>query len=341
MDRMIREANWGYKQLTLTAAEVAVKGHVACIDLATGLVVSGQASTTLLPIGLFAENMTGDGTKKVNVRLFEEIKGFWLDNDSAPNAVDAGDVGNSCYLKDSTTVSMLSTGRSLAGRVLAVDSSGVLVQGGMGITGPAGAAGASVLGTSVADTTALKAIGAGSRYDGKLVLVRADGSLWRFASTSVLADTSEQLVIAPSAGSGKWLRADKAFTMKLPITFATADAAVLHTVPAGFVLKLATNPYWDVATAFTGGSSASIGLSSSRSGYSTKGDLISATLLAALTAGIRAGTIGDKIDTVTEFQALFLEAGQTLRHDRIVDDFTAGAANVCVPVVVVSAPASA
>lgn len=188
--------------------------------------------------------------------------------------------------------------------------------------------------TSVADRTALKAIVAAERFNGQLVLVRSDDSLWTFDSSSTASDASEQLVATPGAGTGRWIRADKSFTMKLPIGFATADAAVLHTVPAGFVLKLTAHPFWEITAAFTGGTDSSIGLSSSRTGYSTKGDLIAATLAAALTAGIRVGTIGDKLDSLAEFHALVLEAAQTIRHDRIVDAFTAGAGFVCVPVTV-------
>lgn len=193
--------------------------------------------------------------------------------------------------------------------------------------------------SSVADTAALQAVVAAARYDGQLVLRKSDNSLWRFDATSTATDASGQLVITPSAGTGRWIRADKSFIMKLPIGFATADAAVLHTVPAGFVLKLTAHPFWEITTAFEGGSSSSIGLSSSRSGYSTKGDLIAATLEAALTAGIRVGTIGDKLDSVAEFHALVLEAGQTIRHDRIVDAFTAGAGFVCLPVTVMQTAA--
>ena len=341
-ERMVIEANWGYHQFVLTDTKVAEKGHMACLDLSTGEVVPGEAQTDLLPIGWFHESLTGDGVKQVNVRLFNEIKAGWWDNDSNPNDVAASDVGNTCYIKDSHTVSMDATGRSAAGRILAVSSTkGVLVQAGLAVTGPAGAVGASILGGGVADRTALKAIPAASRYTGKIVLVRSDGSSWVFAAASTATDATENLVCTPAAGTGRWLRMDKSFALDIPITFATADAAAIFTVPAGFVMKIAAHPYWDVTTGFTGGTNSSIGLSSSKTGYTTKGDLIAATLAAALTAGVRKGTIGDKMDTVTEMQALHLEAADTLRHDRIVDAFTAGAGSVRVPVIVCTSPAIA
>jgi hypothetical protein len=343
-ERGIIEANWSYHSFVLTNAKVAQKGHLACLDLSTGEVVPGEEQTDLLAIGWFTENKTGDGTLKVRVRLTDEVKAFWLANDSAPNDVAASDRGNTCYIKDSETVSMdsNSSARSIAGRVLDVDSTkGVLVQFGAAVTGPAGAVGASILGGGVADRTALKAIPAASRYSGRLMLVRSDNSLWVFAGTSTATDATENLVCTPAVGSGRWLRADKSFVMDIPIAFGTADAAAIFTTPAGFVLKIVAHPYWDVTTAWTGGSSSSIGLSSSKTGYTTKGDLIAATVEAALTAGVRKGTIGDKMDSVTEMQALHLEATDTLRHDRIVSAFTAGAGSVRVPVLICTMPAAA
>lgn len=341
-ERQIREANWTSYQFVLTTAKVAYRGNLACLDLSTGEVVPGEEQTDLIPIGWFTENLTGDGVKKVNVRLFEETVGAWWANDSNPNDVQASDVGNVCYIKSATAVSMDATARSSAGRVLAVDSvKGVLVQAGFAVTGPAGAVGASLLGGGVADRTALKAIAAASRYTGKTVLVRSDNSMWIFAASSTAADATENLVCTPAAGTGRWLRFEKSLCLDIPITFATADAAAIFTVPAGYVLKIVGHPYWDVGTAWTGGSSSSIGLSSSKTGYTTKGDLIAATVEAALTAGVRKGTIGDKLDTVLEMQALHLEAADTLRHDRIVSAFTAGVASVRVPVMVCTAPAAA
>src|SRR6266571_283178 len=326
-EKSIIEADWGYHQFILDSAEVAFKGNLACGDTATGNVKAGQDGvTTLVPLGWFTDNLTGDGAKLVNVRLFNETKAGWWDNDTV-SPLDAGDVFSECYIAGPTTVSADGTGRSKAGRVLAVDAlKGVLVQAGLAVTGPSGAAAPSS--AHVADRTALAAIAASNRFNGKEVLVDSDGSTWRFAATSTATDATQNLVVTPSAGSGRWIRADRSFALSIPITFATADATDVFTVPAGFTLKPQLAPYWDVTTAWTGGSSSSIGLSSSRSGYDTKGDLISATVAAALTVGVRKGTIGDKVDTVLEFQALFLEAADTIRHDRTVSAFTAGVANV-------------
>lgn len=337
--RMIREEAWSYKEFVLGNAEVAEDGHMACFDTSTGDVVAGKASTTLIPFGWFAESMTGDGTKKINIRLFSEVDLAWWDNADAPNAVEAADIGSSCYVLDSHTVTADATGHSIAGRVLAVHATkGVLVQAGLAVTGPSGSSGASVLGGGVADRTALAAVTAANRYDGKLTLVRSDGSLWRFVAASAVGeDEAQELVIEPDAGTGRWVRADKAFVMKLPVGFGTTDAAALLTVPEGFVLRLTGHPFWDVTTAFTGGTASAIGVSTDVTGYDTKGDLLggaSGDVAAGLTAGVRAGTLGGELDDNVGFQALALVEDDVIRFDRITSAFTAGAGFVCVPVAV-------
>ena len=127
-ERTTRNEAWGYFEHPLTAAQVAEKGKLACIDTASGLLAIGAVATTLRPIGYFEESVTGDGTTKVRVRLFDEIRVHWFDNDGA-TAVVAADVGGLCYILDDTTVSGDGTGRSVAGRVWAVSSQhGVAVE---------------------------------------------------------------------------------------------------------------------------------------------------------------------------------------------------------------------
>lgn len=122
-ERMTIEANWGYFPFVLKSASVAEKGHMACIDTTqSGKVVPGATSATLIGIGIFQESFTGDGVKKISVKLFDELKLHWWDNDGT-SPVAADDIGSFAYIKDSHTVSMDDTGRSLAGLVLGVDSS--------------------------------------------------------------------------------------------------------------------------------------------------------------------------------------------------------------------------
>lgn len=127
-ERMVQEAHWGYYSFVLANGEVAERGKLACIDTANGgIIIKGKAAAGLIPLGLFTESLTGDGVKKVQIKLFHEIQVTWWDNDgTAP--VAGADRGTLCYLKNDTTVSADDTGRSVAGLVLDVDSrKGVLV----------------------------------------------------------------------------------------------------------------------------------------------------------------------------------------------------------------------
>lgn len=346
-NRVLRDRRVKYEEFTLASGTVAFQGHTACLDLATGLVrpaVAGVA--TLLAIGTFAQisdpdGITGDGTKKVVVQFPDEVAAVWRDNDDAPNDVQASDIGNPCYLKDGTTVTMTSGGNSTAGRVLQLDDyKGVLVQFGIANTGPTGASGAGLAtGGGVADKDALSAIAAASRYDGMLVLVRADGSIWRFVAASTAdEDEAQELVIEPDAGTGRWLAADKAKVLKLPISSDTADGDPILTVPAGFALRLTGLPFWQVTTGFTGGTASAIGASTSVTGYTDKGDILGGAagdVTATLgTAGVKAGTLGAELDDHAGFQALALVEGDEIQFDRITSAFDAGEGFVCVPVAI-------
>lgn len=341
--RVLREKSLSTEEFVLANGKVAEQGHTACINTATGQVQPAESGiTTLLPIGTFARvsdtaGITGDGTKKVAVQFPAEVNAVWRDNDSAPNDVQASDIGNTVYLKDGTTVSTDSTNRSAAGRVLAVDQfKGVLVQFGIANTGPTGGDISALAGGGVADRAALAAIPAADRYEGKLVLVRSDYSLWVFdADGAATEDEAQELIVEPDAGTGQWLRYDKAFTMKLPVDFSMADATALLTVPDGFVLRLTGHPFWEVTTAFTGGSSSTIGVSTDVTGYDTKGDLLGGATgdgAATLTTGVKAGTQGGELDDNAGFHDLALVAGDVIRYDEITSAFTAGAGFVCIPV---------
>lgn len=201
-------------------------------------------------------------------------------------------------------------------------------------------------GGTVATRAALAAVGLMNRVDGMLMAVGSDNSLWRFSS--VLAqdatdDPSGALLVAPADDVGRWVRAEKSFVAKLAIGFGTADAAPLLTVPEGFCFRLASFPWWEVTTAFTGGTSAAIGISTSISGYTTKGDLLggaSGDVLATLVAGIANGTAGGELDDLVGFQAMLFEEGNEIRFDRITSVFEAGAGFACVPILVAAAPAT-
>lgn len=124
------------------------------------------------------------------------------------------------------------------------------------------------------------------------------------------------------------------FCIKAAISSATTDAEVLYTVPDHLTLLVLPFVLWEVTTAFTGGTSSAIGISSSATGYTTKGDVhggASGDVLATLTAGHKHGTAGAKIAS----PGVVLPGGSTLRFDRVTSAFTAGAGYIVIPVMTV------
>jgi hypothetical protein len=202
--------------------------------------------------------------------------------------------------------------------------------------------GGSAVAASVATVAALKALDdVADLVHGNEVTVDADGSRWRFHSTSALTG-DDILVVTPTAtayaSAGRWLRAVGRTTLYLPFTFATADGATLLTVPTGCALKL-DSAHWKITTGFTGGSSSAIGVDSSID--TTAGDLLGGSggdVAATLVAGIVAGTVGTVMDTDAELHSKILPAGATVRLQRITSAFTAGAGAVGLVVDILAHP---
>ncbi len=193
--------------------------------------------------------------------------------------------------------------------------------------------------SNVAGSATLAALKGASLTDGATYTVSADGSQWRYAATSVLT-ADDFLVASPTSGTGRLLRLDTDIDITAAVTFATADAAVLYTVPAGFQLALGI-PYQHVTTSWTGGTSSAIGASSSGSGLTTKGDLLggaSGDVAAGLlsTGAYAKGTVGTDIGK----PGALLVGGDTILFDRITSVFTAGAGVDHFPVKVLLAPAA-
>lgn len=159
--------------------------------------------------------------------------------------------------------------------------------------------------------------------DGALIQT-TDGRHWIYRKGSTLT-ADDIFVVRPDAGRGRFVLAP-GFTSRIPlaITHATADAAILATAPTGFRGRVLRGDWGTPSASFTGGSSSAIGLSSSRTGHTTRGDLhggASGNVAAALTTGgFRQGTVGATIAAGT-----FLEGGDTVRFDRVTSAFTAGA----------------
>lgn len=190
----------------------------------------------------------------------------------------------------------------------------------------------------VANTrAALNMLSSSVRYQGMEALVLSDMSRWVFVADSDIEDDTENLVLTPgdSPAEGRWLRADDAFVMKIPFSFANTDDEVIFTVPAGFAFRLTAYPFLDIATSFTGGTSSSFGISTNITGYTADGALVGVSLAAAATAGVRPGTIGAELPDLAHFQALLFVEDSAIEYNRVVDAFTAGAADLCLPVALV------
>ena len=187
---------------------------------------------------------------------------------------------------------------------------------------------------NVATVTALSLLPKEECVDGMRCVVTADNSSWVFSIASTAVDTTLQLAVQPSGAAfpGCWLRADRFVDLKLAISFATADAALLFTVPAGFRIR-PTRPLWEVTAPFAGGTASTIGLSSNNSAYNTKGDLLggaagdAAAVLVSTTPGPFVGAAGTKITG-----AVVLVATNTILFNQIASAFTSGAGFAHVPV---------
>lgn len=118
-----------------------------------------------------------------------------------------------------------------------------------------------------------------------------------FVNQTTLSPSESMPVMGPSH---PWSHASAPFWLKLPVSSALADAAVLYTVPADLKALQVRDLYWDTERPWTGGTNSTIGVSSSNASYSTKGDLLggrAGDASAVATAGINRGTRGAKIVT--------------------------------------------
>lgn len=130
---MLLEETLNTVTLPLAASQKVWKNGMACIDTSTNTVKKGAASTTLIPIGTFGDNVdnsVGTGSVFCNVRLQHEVTVTWFANDTGSNAfTSANALGNTAYVLDDQTVTKASSGNSIAGRVWMFDSlKGVAVE---------------------------------------------------------------------------------------------------------------------------------------------------------------------------------------------------------------------
>lgn len=121
---------WSTKEFTLAIGTRAYANGRAGFNKATGKVQPMTSAPGIRSIGRFTSTVDAtSGDKIVGVRLDKELAMEWLENATAGDAVVAGDIDGPCFYLDDQTVTRTATGRSLAGRVMAVDARrGVLVE---------------------------------------------------------------------------------------------------------------------------------------------------------------------------------------------------------------------
>jgi hypothetical protein len=161
------------------------------------------------------------------------------------------------------------------------------------------------------------------------ILVAGVPYVW--SETSTVEDTSSLFSIRPTAKSslaaGRFILEAKEGNFRFPVTFATADAAVLLTIPTGLIIQ-PVEFWWTVTTTFAGGSSSAIGVSSNKTSYTAKGDLLGGAagdVAATLASGSSPimGTIGAGFATNAQ-RRMFMIATNTLLFDRVTSVFTSG-----------------
>ncbi len=160
--------------------------------------------------------------------------------------------------------------------------------------------------------------------------INVGGKSYRWVAASLANDTTSQLAIRPTALStiqaGRFEFFGTTTLLGAAVTAATADLAVMFTVPVGFTLLVTPRCWWNNTIAWTGGTNAAIGASSSASAYSTAGDLqggAGGDLTAAMGTGYRAGSaIGTKI---ASGGLVILTAGDTVIYNKIASTYGAGA----------------
>ena len=319
-------------ELPVAASTTLYKGTLVSLLTATGDVVPCTTALSGAAIGVAQHGVDNSSGSSGDKRVRVEVGGVYIfANDGSNPVTEANLLFAPLYATDDHTVSDTQTASEpLVGYFLGLEpDSRVRVL--CGLPSPS----QSYL-TTVADRAALKAIPAGARYDGQHVVVQSDYSTWVLDSANTgTTDTAEELLIEPTAGAGAWLRADKTFILRVPISYANTDGEAVETIPAGFALRLTGMPFWDVDTAWEGGSSSAIGISTNISGYETAGDILggaSGDVEGTLTAGIKAGTAGAELDDNVGLHALMFVAASQLQFDRITSAFTAGAGYVCIPV---------
>lgn len=130
MTALAADRNTPYQDAELIAVPMAAATTIYAGSLvaanASGYAVPGSTATTLTALGRAEEQAVNAGSAGDKTVLVRRDKAFQFANDGSDPVVQ-GDLGKSCYITDDQTVSHTSTGKSVAGKVMGLDSAGVWV----------------------------------------------------------------------------------------------------------------------------------------------------------------------------------------------------------------------
>lgn len=132
-ERNTKERAGDIAEHPVKAATRIYQGSLVVLD--AGYAAPGRTATTLIAVGRCEE--TADNTTGAAGAIKARVKRgtFLFANSSAGDLIAQADVGADCYIVDDQTVAKTNgtSTRSRAGKVVAVDTSGVWVQLGLGI----------------------------------------------------------------------------------------------------------------------------------------------------------------------------------------------------------------
>lgn len=130
MTALAADRNTPYQDAETIAVPVAASTTIYAGSLvaanASGYAVPGSTATTLTALGRAEETVANAGSAGDKSVIVRRGKAFQFANDGGDAVVQA-DMGKNCYITDDQTVSHTSTGKSVAGTVMGLDSAGVWV----------------------------------------------------------------------------------------------------------------------------------------------------------------------------------------------------------------------
>ncbi len=124
--RSLIEIEGVFSEAPMKGATTILQGALVVSE--SGLAVPGKTAASLTVLGMAREtvvNSGADGARKIPFK-----RGIFKFFNLGADAVVAGDVGKDCYVVDDQTVAKTSNtnARSVAGKVMAVESDGVFVR---------------------------------------------------------------------------------------------------------------------------------------------------------------------------------------------------------------------